>query len=130
VCAGFYRNGADILINLTNDSWSKTVSSETQHFVASRFRAVENRRVLVRSTNGGVTSVVDAEGRMIASLPLFIQAALPVLVPIQISSTPTTYFLLGDWFPALMAVLVLAFLLYDTAVGVRRRGRSGHSRSY
>jgi len=123
VCADFYRNGADILINLTNDSWSKTVSSETQHFVASRFRAVENRRVLVRSTNGGVTSVVDAEGRMIASLPLFTEASLPVLVPIQIPLAPTTYFLLGDWFPALMGALVLAFLLYDGAAGVRGRFR-------
>ena len=126
VCADFCRNGADILINLTNDSWSKTVSSETQHFVASRFRAVENRRVLVRSTNGGVTAVVDAEGRMIASLPLFTQAALPVLVPIQISSAPTTYYLLGDWFPALMAILVVAFLLYD---GLARQRWGRHNRS-
>jgi len=126
VCADFYRNGADILINITNDSWSKTVSSETQHLVASRFRAVENRRVLVRSTNGGVTSVVDAEGRMIASLPLFTEASLPVLVPIQISSAPTTYFLLGDWFPVLMAALVLAFLLFDALAGVRKRSR-GHN---
>ncbi len=45
--------GADLLVNITNDSWSKTWSSEIQHFQVARFRAIENRRVLVRSTNGG-----------------------------------------------------------------------------
>ena len=43
----FVRAGADLLINLTNDAWSQTVSAETQHFVAARLRAVEHRRVLI-----------------------------------------------------------------------------------
>ena len=58
----FVRAGADLLINLTNDAWSQTVSAETQHFVAARLRAVENRRVLIRATNGGVTAAVDPVG--------------------------------------------------------------------
>jgi apolipoprotein N-acyltransferase len=113
VCAAFFRNGADLLVNITNDSWSLTVSAETQHFVAARFRAIEFRRVLVRSTNGGVTAVVDAEGRTLAQLPLFTEAVLPVDVPVQIAAAPTTYYLLGDWFPALLAVTLFLFLLAD-----------------
>lgn len=112
VCAAFLRNGADILVNITNDSWSLTVSAETQHFVAARFRAIEFRRVLVRSTNGGVTAVVDAEGRTLAQLPLFTEAVLPVEVPVQIGA-PTTYFLLGDWFPALLAIALFLVLLRE-----------------
>ena len=113
VCAGFFKNGADILINLTNDSWSKTASSEIQHFVAARFRAIENRRVLVRSTNGGVTAIVDAEGRTLASLPLFTEGTLSVEVPVQRALSSTTYFLLGDWFPAVLAALLFAVVVVE-----------------
>lgn len=113
VCADFFRNGADILVNITNDSWSKTVSAETQHFVAAKFRAIENRRVLVRSTNGGVTAVVDAEGRTLQSLPLFTESSLVADIPIQRAAAPTTYFLLGDWLPALAALTLFAYLLIE-----------------
>ncbi len=127
VCADFFRGGADLLINITNDSWSRTVSAETQHYVVSRFRAIENRRVLVRATNGGVTAVVDAEGRTLVSLPLFTEDALAVLVPVQRSATPTTYFLLGDWLPKLLAAVLTALIACRAratyrAVGVLRRG--------
>ncbi len=111
VCRDFFKNGADLLINLTNDSWSQTVSSETQHLVAARFRTVENRRVLVRSTNGGITAVIDAEGRIIKSLPPFTESYLAAVVPIQKGSGMTTYALLGDWFAALAAIIFLGLVI-------------------
>jgi apolipoprotein N-acyltransferase len=114
VCADFFRSGADILINITNDSWSRTVSAETQHLAAARFRTVENRRVLVRATNGGVTAVIDAEGRVIASAPLFSEEYLAAVVPIQAAQIPTAYALLGDWFPALLALFGLLYLVRST----------------
>lgn len=110
VCKDFFKNGADLLINLTNDSWSQTVSSETQHLVAARFRAIENRRVLVRSTNGGITAVIDAEGRIIRSLPPFTKRYMAVVVPIQKQAEPTAYSLLGDWFAALGAFLFFGLI--------------------
>lgn len=119
VCADFFRNGADLLINITNDSWSRTVSSETQHYTVSRFRAIEYRRVLVRATNGGVTAIVDAEGRTFATLPLFTEAALAVVVPVQKSATPTTYFLLGDWLPILLAAALIVFIALRAAATYR-----------
>lgn len=114
VCRDFFKNGADLLINLTNDSWSQTVSSETQHLVAARFRTIENRRVLVRSTNGGITAVIDAEGRIIQSLPPFTEQYLATVVPVQKALGLTTYYLLGDWFAALACLLFfsLVFLHY------------------
>lgn len=114
LCRDFFKNGADLLINLTNDSWSETVSSETQHLVAARFRAVENRRVLVRSTNSGITGVISAEGRILQSLPPFTQRYLATVVPVQKRAEPTTYYLLGDWFAALVTCLFfgLVFLNY------------------
>jgi apolipoprotein N-acyltransferase len=111
LCARFFREGADILINLTNDSWSRTVSAETQHLFAARFRSIENRRVLVRSTNGGITAVIDAEGRIGASLPPFTETFLSTEVAIQKGGAPTVYAVLGDWLPLLCAAVLLLRLL-------------------
>lgn len=120
VCRDFFKNGADLLINLTNDSWSQTVSSETQHLVAARFRSVENRRVLVRSTNGGITAVIDAEGRIIQSLPPFTETYLATVVPIQKGTGMTTYYLLGDWFAALAASIFFSLVIIHFIAGLRR----------
>lgn len=104
VCREFILGGADLLINLTNDAWSETVSAEVQHFAAARFRAIEYRRSLVRSTNGGVSCVVDARGKAIAQLPLFERASLRTDVPIY-RGPPTVYLRFGDWFARLCLLL-------------------------
>jgi apolipoprotein N-acyltransferase len=118
LCAEFFRQGADLLINLTNDSWSQTVSAEIQHLAAARFRTVENRRVLVRSTNGGISCVIDAEGKIAAAIPPFTEAVLSAEVPIQKAPAPTAYAILGDWVPLLCGALFLAWL-------VRHAGKAG-----
>ncbi len=71
--AEFVKNGAEILINLTNDSWSGSVAAEMQHMQLSVFRAIENRRPLLRSTNSGITCLVDISGRVIDPLTPFIE---------------------------------------------------------
>jgi len=107
----FVLNGADFLVNLTNTVWSRTVSAETQQFVAARFLAIENRRTLVRSTNSGVTSVVDSRGNLTASIPLFAPAYLAKTVMIERSPGFTPYTLFGDYLPIGLAGLVLIALL-------------------
>ena len=47
------QNGASALINITNDAWYGRTSAPYQHFSMAVFRAVENRRALVRSANTG-----------------------------------------------------------------------------
>ncbi len=110
---GYINHGADILVNITNDSWSRTWSAEIQHFVAARFRAVENRRVLVRSTNGGVTSVVGPWGELRMKLPYFVEAWKQVDVPVYKEARPAIYTMLGDWFAWLLAALLLAVLVVN-----------------
>ena len=111
----FVRAGADMLINLTNDAWSQTVSAETQHFVAARLRAVENRRVLIRATNGGVTAAVDPWGRVLAAAPLFTETALRLEVPVYRPAAETVYTRFGDYLPALLAGLLAVLFV------IRRR---------
>ena len=107
----YFREGADLLINLTNDSWSHTVSAETQHLVAARYRAIEAKRVLVRSANSGITAVINPYGRITASLPPFTAGALDVTVPVYKGKELTPYVLYGDWVPIVLAVWLFGVLL-------------------
>lgn len=119
LCRRFVLGGADLLINLTNDSWSRTVSALTQHFVVARFRAVENRRTLARSTNGGVTAIVDARGRIVEMIPWFQPGYVLAAVRLPAAGQLSTYTRFGDWLPLLLA----AALVVALAASAMRRGR-------
>lgn len=113
VCRNFALQDADLLINLTNIAWSRTDSAEIQHWAAARFRAIESRRTLVRSTNGGVSCVVGPYGETIDSLPLFTATAKFVQVPVFRDASPTVYTSWGDWFAhaALLLSAALSIIL-------------------
>ncbi len=113
LCRGFALDGADVLINLTNDSWSRTDSAQIQHFVAARFRAVELRRTLVRSTNGGVSAVVLPDGSIQSMLPFFREYEQMVEIPVY-AGAKTPYLLVGDLFAWILIILLCgaAFLVY------------------
>lgn len=115
----FVRRGADVLVNMTNDAWSKSVVAAMQHMTMSVFRAVENRRSVVRSTNSGMTSIIDPNGRILSSLPPFTEGFLSATVPVH-SGVTTLYTRWGDWLPPVLLALSLAGL----AVGLARRLRS------
>ena len=112
-CRSYITNGADMLVNITNDSWSKTWSSEIQHFAVARFRAVENRRVLVRSTNGGLSAVVGPWGEIRARMPFFEKTWKTVDVPVYRERGITPYTRFGDWFAWAAMILLLVALVLD-----------------
>jgi len=72
--------GAELLINQTNDVWFGNTVAPYQHHMIASFRAIENRRFLLRSTNTGVTAVVDPLGRTLASLLPYTESVLPMEV--------------------------------------------------
>jgi apolipoprotein N-acyltransferase len=117
---GFILRGADLLINITNDSWSDTWSSEIQHFTVARFRAIENRRVLVRSTNGGVSAVVGPWGEIRMRMPLFQKAWRTLEVPVYKEPRLTAYTRFGDWFPRLLIAFLLIVLVVNVLPKKRR----------
>ena len=101
--------GATLLLNLTNDAWYGRSAEPIQHQALAVWRAVENRRDLVRSTNTGLTSVVSATGRVLAELPIFEAATLTAEV--RLLEGRTFYGAAGDLFAwgvvmALLAILV------------------------
>jgi apolipoprotein N-acyltransferase len=115
----FVLAGAEVILNITNDYWSLTEVQAKQHFVASLFRAVENRRPLLRATASGVTSHVDPYGRIIATRPQYSEEYLVTDVPISHERRLTAYARLGDWFPQAAGF----FLLVVVLTSLVRRGR-------
>ncbi len=107
--AKLHNEGSNLLINLTNDSWSKTDSAEYQHFAIASFRSIELRTTMIRSTNAGYSVVIDPKGRVIHDMPLFVADALFASVPVYPHRT-TFYARFGDWLPALFSALL--FLVF------------------
>ena len=122
ICRRLIDKGADLFLNVTNDSWSKTWSAEIQHFQAARFRAVENRRVLVRSTNGGLSAVVGPWGEIRMRMPFFQRMYQNVSVPVYKEKQLTFYARFGDWFPRVLIALLFIVLLVDALP--KKKGRS------
>ena len=72
--------GAELLVNLTYDTWFGRSAAPHEHHLIAAFRAIENRRFLVRATNTGLSAVVDPLGRTIARLPAFSEGAVAAKV--------------------------------------------------
>lgn len=119
----FVLAGAEVILNITNDYWSLTEVQAKQHFVASLFRTVENRRPLLRATASGVTSHVDPYGRIIAARPQYSEEYLVTDVPISHDRRLTPYARLGDWFPRGAGFFVLVVVLTRLMKSVTRRLR-------
>ncbi|MHA6326812.1 apolipoprotein N-acyltransferase [Roseivivax sp. CAU 1753] len=96
---------ADMILQMTNDAWFGEWSGPYQHLMQARMRAIEQGLPVMRAANTGVSAVIDAQGRVRASLGLgmagHVDAAVPPPLP------PTLYSRTGDW-PVLLWLLGLA----------------------
>lgn len=104
----FANNGAQVLVNISNDGWYGDSGAYAQHLKQSRMRAVENNRWLLLDTNTGRTAVIDPNGRIVASAPRKTRTALRV--PYALSNATTFYTRHGDWFAYLCAIISVAAL--------------------
>ncbi|HQC50916.1 MAG TPA: apolipoprotein N-acyltransferase, partial [bacterium] len=68
--------GGEFIANITNNAWFGRTAAPFQHLALSIFRAVENRRYMLRSTNTGVSAVVDPVGRVLVRSELFEPATI------------------------------------------------------
>lgn len=76
IARAYVREGARILVNITNDAWFGRSSAPYQHLSMIVFRSVENRVPLVRAANTGISAVIDSKGHIQAMTPLFEEATL------------------------------------------------------
>lgn len=107
-----FKGGAELFMNITDDSWSLKKSSEFQHFVIASYAAIEFRTTVARSTNSGYSVVLDPSAKILAEMPLFESASLACKIPVY-ERHITVYALLGNWLPYLLAVLLVCYSVFS-----------------
>jgi apolipoprotein N-acyltransferase len=79
---------ASVLVNVSNLAWFGDSFAPWQHAQMSQMRALETGRMMLRATNTGVTAIIDAQGHLLASLPLFTAGSLSGEIQGYAGSTP------------------------------------------
>jgi len=105
------------LLNVTNDAWFGLSSGPHQHLVSARLRAVEEGLPMIRAANTGISAVIDAYGRVVASLGMQQEGIIDHPIPSAREATP--YSRWGDGTLMILVVLLGVVLLV---------GRSPHNR--
>ena len=103
-----------LLLLITNDAWFGQAAGPHQHLAQARLRAIEQGLPMVRVANTGISAMIDARGRITASLPLGVDGAIDAALPPALPAT--LYSRWGD--VPLIAVLVL---LSFAACALRKR---------
>lgn len=105
---------ADVLLTASNDTWFGRSFAPAQHMQLAQARALENGRYLIRSTNNGITAVVNEKGRIISQLPQFTTGVLTANIPSFTGNPPYTRF--GDW-----PLLILCGIFLLLALLIRKK---------
>jgi apolipoprotein N-acyltransferase len=114
------KNGANILVNITNDAWFGKTSAPYQHLAMSVFRAVENRMPVIRSANTGFSAYIGPDGSIISRGNLFTEEVLKA--SLDISVQPLSFYArFGDIF----AQSLLAISLATCLLCLRKKQRTG-----
>jgi len=111
----FAKNGADFLVNITNDAWFGKSPAPYQHMSMAVLRAVENRMPIVRSANTGVSGAIDRDGTILKTTGIFEKRVL--LTKIQTYKRKITYYsAYGDVFSWLCIATVCGLGYYSRRI--------------
>jgi apolipoprotein N-acyltransferase len=113
----FFSNGGDFIVNITNDAWFGRTTGPYQHFSMAVFRAVENRKPVLRAANTGISGFIDSNGKIISKTNLFQQAILTG--NIKTDSTRSFYSKYGDLFSYIW--IVFSIVLFANLFGKARK---------
>lgn len=111
---------ATLLVNVSEDAWFGRSFAPHQHLQKARMRAIESERVLLRSTNTGLSAVIDAKGKIVAASPPFTTHVLTATVQPRRGATPYVY--AGN-----LPIISLAFVLAGLGAWRARRLPAGRS---
>ena len=120
----FTNEGADVLINISNDGYLGPTAVMRQHLANAVFRAVENDRPLLRVTNSGISASIDSHGRVLSSTAAF-QPDVQVWYATRGTKVTTFYSRHSDLFAYACALITLGFI---SASFVLRNQKSLYSR--
>lgn len=101
--------GAQVLVNISNDGWYGDSGAWKQHLQQTRMRAIENERWLLSATNTGMTASIDPYGRIVEASERKVRTALAA--PYALSAGTTFYTRHGDWFAFVCAIISVGALV-------------------
>jgi apolipoprotein N-acyltransferase len=105
----FVQKGAEVLLFLVNDGWYENPPQPQQHAKQAVYRAIENRRPVIRCTNTGISMVIDAGGNISHALPLNEKGMIQTTIkPQNISTFYTRH---GDIFAKLNVISSLLIIV-------------------
>ncbi len=105
------NEGADILVNVTNDSWFGHTFEPAQHLFMTFARSIEVRRPMVRTTNTGISSAILANGDIIGFSPQKVPWAGVFNLEYK-KSAPKTFFAIFPYLDVLFCLIGLVILVY------------------
>ncbi|MEI7726701.1 MAG: apolipoprotein N-acyltransferase [Bacteroidota bacterium] len=113
--AEFVRNGAEVMIIITNDGWWGNTAGHRQHFSFAHLRAIETRRSIARSANTGISAFIDQRGDIHQVTAYWVPGVLKGTI--NSNDKLTFYVKHGDyiaWFMSYLAGLIIAITLVLT----------------
>jgi len=107
----YVRNGADVIIEMTNDGYLGPTPVLRQHLANAVFRAVETNRPVLRVTNVGITAYVAPNGQVLDAADTYTEATRVWSVA-KSDGTETFYVKYGDWFAWLCTIMTVGLLIW------------------
>ena len=101
---------ADVLLNITNDSWFGNTPGPYQHFQEAQIRAVEVGKPLIRAANSGISAVVNQKGEIVAGLGVSISGVLDTTIPSKsVSIIDNSQRMMNFWLILAIGFLIVFF---------------------
>jgi len=117
------REGAELIVTLSNDAWFAYGAGPRLHLAMAAFRSLETRRAQLRATPTGISAAVSPTGEITAQLRVHAREALVASVPL-LAGPPGLFARYGDWLGPASALGALVLLILPPGSG-RRDGRPG-----
>jgi apolipoprotein N-acyltransferase len=117
ISRSFVNRGANFLVNITNDAWSKNIPSHYQHFEMAIFRCIENRLFLIRAANSGVSAIINPFGVVEDYLEVYEKGILTKRISTK--NWKSFYSAFGDLF-VYSCFLVFGLII---VIGIMEKGR-------
>ncbi|MBV9240826.1 MAG: apolipoprotein N-acyltransferase, partial [Acidobacteria bacterium] len=120
----YVKEGADVIIEMTNDGYLGPTPVLRQHLANAVFRAVETNRPVLRATNVGITADITETGQILEAAPTYAQATRTGIIK-KSDGSQTLYVRYGDWFAWLCTAVTIVLL----ALTFRRRIKVAEARA-
>ena len=117
--AGFVRNGAQVMIIITNDGWWGNTAGHRQHYAFAHLRAIETRRSIARSANTGISAFIDQRGDATQETAYWVPAVIKGRL--NANDSITFYVEHGDYIARILSYLGGLLLITAMVASVQRK---------